>query len=306
MTSERDLAGAALIGASGGMRTFTGPAALAARGRLLRHSPARYAVLAAAAGEYAGDKTPVVPSRTSAPSLIGRTASGAFTGHGIGGAPGALVGGAAAAASTVATYRARKALGELTGIPDPILGAAEDGLAIAAAALATRPVHERPDEQDEAEDPAPRRLARGVVRGLVAGVAGTAAMTGAQLAVLRLTGGKPSHVPEQVGRWIARRVFGTRVPRRQRDTLNQAMHWAYGSSWGIPLGLATAAAGRRPGALLTGTAFGLSVWGAGLAQLPAFGVAPPPWEQSPAALATDAAYHVVYGLAAASVLRALP
>src|SRR4051812_32144186 len=110
MASERDLAGAALIGAACGMRTFTGPAALAARGRLLARSPARFGVLAAAAGEYAGDKSPVVPARTSVPSLVGRTSSGAFSGRAVGGNAGALLGGAAAAGSTLATYRARQAL----------------------------------------------------------------------------------------------------------------------------------------------------------------------------------------------------
>jgi hypothetical protein len=83
------------------------------------------------------------------------------------------------------------------------------------------------------------------------------------------------------------------------------MHWAYGTSWGIPLGLVASATGRRPG-VLGGAALGLSVWGAGLAELPAFGVAPLPWEQSPAALATDAAYHAVYGVAASAALSVLP
>jgi uncharacterized membrane protein len=304
MASERDLAGAALLGAADGMRTFAGPAALAARGRLLRGSPARFAVLAAAAGELVGDKTPMVPPRTSPPALVGRSASGAFTGHALAGAPGAAVGALAAAGSTFGAYRARKALGELTGLPDPVLGVAEDGLAFAAAALATRPAREPADAPEEGSRP--RSLARGIVRGVVAGAVGTAAMTGAQLAVMRLTGGKPSHTPEKVGRKVARSLFGKRVPRGQRDTLNQAMHWAYGTSWGIPLGLVASATGRRPGVLAGGAALGLSVWGAGLAELPAFGVAPLPWEQSPAALATDAAYHVVYGVAASAALRVLP
>lgn len=47
------------------------------------------------------------------------------------------------------------------------------------------------------------------------------------------------------------------------------------------------------------------MWGAGLAQLPALGLAPPPWKQSPAALATDAGFHLVYGLGAAAALRVL-
>src|SRR5919199_1029681 len=100
MASQRDLAGAALIGAVSGVRTFTGPAALAVRGRLLSGSPARYALMAAAIGEYAGDKSPLVPPRTSPPALAGRVVSGAFSGHAVGGPVGAGVGAVAAVAGT--------------------------------------------------------------------------------------------------------------------------------------------------------------------------------------------------------------
>jgi hypothetical protein len=51
--------------------------------------------------------------------------------------------------------------------------------------------------------------------------------------------------------------------------------------------------------------FGLLVWGAGLAQLPALGVAEPPWKRSPASLASEALVHVVYGVGAAAAVRAL-
>ena len=131
-------------------------------------------------------------------------------------------------------------------------------------------------------------------------------MTGAQLAVQKATGADESRVPEQIGRKLARRVMGKRVKRGNRDTLNQAMHWTYGTSWGVDLGVTAALAGSRPPLVAGGAGLGLAVWVAGLAQLPAFGVAPPPWQQSPAALATDAAYHVVYGVAASSALRVLP
>jgi len=35
-------------------------------------------------------------------------------------------------------------------------------------------------------------------------------------------------------------------------------------------------------------------------------LAPPPWEQSPAALAADLGLHLAFGAAVAGVLRALP
>ena len=284
MPSERDLAGAALVGAASGMRTMSGPAALALRGRL----PGGPAVAALAAGELVADKLPFVPPRTDPPALAARAASGAVSGSRLAGGPGAALGALAAAGSSFATMRARSALVELTGLPDPVVAVAEDGVALGAAALATAP--RRETDEDESK-------LRRVGRGLVAGLVGTAAMTAAQVAVLKATGGKPSRAPEKV----ARRVFGRRaVKRKQRETLNTAMHWAYGTGWGVPLGLT-----GRPG-LLGGVAHGLSVWGAGLAELPAFGVAPPPWEQSPGALAQDAAMHVVYGVAVAGALSVLP
>jgi hypothetical protein len=58
MTSIQRVGGAALLGAACGMRTFTGPAALALRGRL-EGAPVRAALIAAAAGEAIADKTPL-------------------------------------------------------------------------------------------------------------------------------------------------------------------------------------------------------------------------------------------------------
>jgi uncharacterized membrane protein len=138
MASLRDLAGAALLGAASGLRTSAGPAALVVRGRLLRDHPARFAVLAAAAGELVGDKLPMTPPRTAPPALAGRVASGAVSGGALAGVPGAGLGAAAAVGGAFAGSRARRGLGSRTGLPDPLLGAVEDGVVIAAAALASR------------------------------------------------------------------------------------------------------------------------------------------------------------------------
>src|SRR4051794_41263313 len=102
MPTQRDIAGAALLGAAGGMRTFTGPGVLAARSRILAGTPTRYAAIAAAAGEYAADKSPIIPTRVSAPSLVARCASGAFGGGVLAGPPRAIAGGAGAPPPTFA------------------------------------------------------------------------------------------------------------------------------------------------------------------------------------------------------------
>src|SRR4051794_21088234 len=143
MASEKAFAGAALLGVVGGIRSMTPPAALAARGLLLRDSPARFAVLAAAAGEFAADKAPFAPPRTMPPALAGRIVSGAAPASRLAGPRGAALGAAAAAAGTFGSYHARKGITEL-GVPGTVVALAEDGVAVAFAALATRP-----DPQDE-------------------------------------------------------------------------------------------------------------------------------------------------------------
>jgi uncharacterized membrane protein len=137
MTRVEGLGAAALIGVVCGMRSAMGPAALAWRGQVGGTSTRRL-LTAAAAGEVVADKTPLVPPRTSAPALGGRVLSGALCGRLLAGTWGAVPGALGALAGTFGAYRARAALGEATGVPDPLLGVAEDALAVAVAALATR------------------------------------------------------------------------------------------------------------------------------------------------------------------------
>jgi hypothetical protein len=78
------------------------------------------------------------------------------------------------------------------------------------------------------------------------------------------------------------------------------MHWAYGSSWGLPLAALDRRVARAP--VITGAAFGLSVWSSSLVELPLLQVAEPVWRQRASQAATDAGFHLVYGLAAAGAL----
>jgi uncharacterized membrane protein len=137
MTRERGLDGAALIGVVCGMRSAMGPAALVWRVHV-GGTRTRRLLTAAALGEVVADKTPLVPPRTSAPALGGRVLSGALCGRQLAGTWGAMAGGLSALAATFGAYRARAALGEATKVPDPLLGVAEDALAVAVAAVATR------------------------------------------------------------------------------------------------------------------------------------------------------------------------
>jgi uncharacterized membrane protein len=137
MTSARGVGGAALIGVVCGMRSAMGPAVLAWRGRL-GGARTRWLLTAAAAGELVADKTPVVPPRTSPPALGGRLVSGAVCGRQLAGTWGAVGGALGALGGTFGAYRARAALGEAIEVPDPLLGVAEDALAVSIAARATR------------------------------------------------------------------------------------------------------------------------------------------------------------------------
>jgi hypothetical protein len=92
------------------------------------------------------------------------------------------------------------------------------------------------------------------------------------------------------------------VRKEQRPALNAAMHALYGTSWGLPFGVLFGRGG--PTGPAKGLVFGLNVWLASLVELPALGVAPPPWKQRPAALAQDLAFHLVYGTATAAAYEA--
>ena len=147
------LALAAGFGLVAGMRSMSAPAFLSRRlaalptrrlhqsgaaAHLLGSSRAATALTVLAVGEMVADKTPAVPARTEPPALGGRIAMGALSGAAVAGWRGgttvgaALVGAAAAAASTHLAYVLRRDAGRASGIPDPLLGLAEDALVVAA------------------------------------------------------------------------------------------------------------------------------------------------------------------------------
>lgn len=129
-------------------------------------------------------------------------------------------------------------------------------------------------------------------------------MTGAQTAVTKLRDQEPSSTPAEVGKRIIEGVFERQVDDEQMELLNHAMHWVYGTSWGVLYGLAEGTAGARSGR--SGALFGLLVWGASLVALPAMKLAPPVWEYPPQELALDLGYHVVYGLGVGAGYAANP
>ena len=134
------------LGALSGVRSMSGPAVLASTlerhgkdvisGRKLGFPLGRVLTLLAA-GEFVADKLPFTPARTMPPSLVARTFSGAFVGLATARkrearlAP-TLVGAAAAAASTFASYHLRRLATQRSKRLGYGMAVAEDALALLA------------------------------------------------------------------------------------------------------------------------------------------------------------------------------
>lgn len=153
-----------------------------------------------------------------------------------------------------------------------------------------------------------------LARGLVAGLLGTAAMTAYQEALSRVRGssggddgGDPSWdeapAPAHVAKRVLEGVFEQPQPPARIPLLTDAMHWGYGSAWGLAYGAVQATMRRSP--LAAGVLFGTGVWAMSYVQLVPMGLYDPPWEEEPKALATDLSYHLVYGLGVAAAFDAL-
>jgi hypothetical protein len=303
---------AAALGTVTGARTFLAPAALALRGRLGK--VAKFAVPPLALGEIVGDKLSMAPPRVEGPGLVGRVGSGATSGRLSGGSPGLRAGGAFALAATYPTQALRAQIVKRTPIPDIAYAVLEDLIGATIAALAS--TEPRPDPAPlDVDGPKSADIEgfsahqqgdrRGIVSaagcGVAAAAVGTAAMTSAQVWLYGITGGRESETPAKAGEKILG-ALGVKVRKEQRPALNTAMHALYGTSWGLPFGVLFGRGG--PTGPAKGLVFGLNVWLASLVELPALGVAPPPWKQAPGALAQDLAFHLVYGTATAAAYEA--
>jgi uncharacterized membrane protein len=111
--------------------------------RALSHPRAAAILSLLSAGEIIGHKIPGIPARVAPPALGGRIAAGALVGAAVAAVGerqrlrGALIGGAAAAAAAVLTYRLRQWLGSRAGIPDWMIAVAEDVIVLRVATAAS-------------------------------------------------------------------------------------------------------------------------------------------------------------------------
>lgn len=132
------------------------------------------------------------------------------------------------------------------------------------------------------------RIPKLVGIGLIAGLVGTIVMTLGQKAEMAATGREPSNVPAEA----VEQLTGTDLQGEQREAqLSTATHFAYGTALGATLAaLDDVPLAARIPAFLAGT------WAVGQAIEVGLGVAKPPTQQEPSALAIDIGHHVVYAV----------
>jgi hypothetical protein len=132
-------------------------------------------------------------------------------------------------------------------------------------------------------------LAAGLGKGVLAGLAGTAAMTISSTVEAKLRGRAFSTAPAKA----AAKVLGIAEfeDERAKARFSDLVHWGYGTSWGVALGVMRTL-GFPP--RVAAPAHFAAVWGGAAVMLPALEVAPPVpfWETEE--IAIDLFHHLVY------------
>jgi hypothetical protein len=141
--------------------------------------------------------------------------------------------------------------------------------------------------------------------GILGGALGTAllrqGMKASEKLPLRL---QPTHSRTDPGEFMVMKLEqfrGKPLPRTVRDVVVQGLHWGYGMTSGLVLGVATS---RRhiptvPSALLAGAVMGAGVWAVGYAGwLPATKLTPPLTQQGGRHIAVSLLGHVAFGIVA--------
>lgn len=139
--------------------------------------------------------------------------------------------------------------------------------------------------------------------GAAGGFAGTLAIQAAMAATRKWLPAASPPLRRDPGDFMVEKAEGAlpdAVRRRIPDAAEAGAKSALALGYGLAFGALYAAVRPRGGnPLLDGVALGLVTWAAGyLGWLPAAGLTPPPWRQTPAQAAGPAAQHVVYGVAA--------
>lgn len=135
--------------------------------------------------------------------------------------------------------------------------------------------------------------------GLVAGFVGTAAITASQMVEMRMRGRKPSKSPAKAAEKV---LHLSPEDEKAEEQLSTAVHWAYGTGWGLFRPVASALG-------LTGwpatAAHAVAIQGTAMVMLPGMKVAPPVKEWGAEEIAVEMMHHAVYAVAAGLTYDAL-
>lgn len=152
-----------------------------------------------------------------------------------------------------------------------------------------------------------------IVKGALAGAAGTAVMSAFMERAPELmervgVGGEEPPTPPVEGdepgsptEELAERVTPHRLGADERAIAGEAIHWAYGAAWGAYFAIVQST--FRPSPIIHGAFLGGLMTAVATKAVPRLGLAPAP--RSREELLTNAASHVVYGVATGVVYQVL-
>ena len=142
-------------------------------------------------------------------------------------------------------------------------------------------------------------IASEIGKGLMAGAAGTLAITLSQMIEMKITKRKPSDEPAKA----AQKVLDVKPETPEdKSKFSQEVHWAYGTSWGVPRGV-LGLLGLK-GLPATAIHFA-TIYSTALIMPSSLKVAPPLKEWSAKEFAVDALHHAVYAIVAGLVYDAM-
>ncbi len=142
-------------------------------------------------------------------------------------------------------------------------------------------------------------LAGALGKGLMAGAAGTLAITLSQMIEMKITKRKPSTEPADAAQKVLEVKPETEENKQQ---FSQQIHWAYGTSWGVPRGLLSLMGLKG----LPATAIHFAtVYSTALIMPVELKVAPPLKEWTAKQFVMHAFHHAVYAVAAGLVFDAI-
>ena len=142
-------------------------------------------------------------------------------------------------------------------------------------------------------------FASAIGKGLIAGAAGTLAITLSQMIEMKITKRKPSTTPADAAQKVLEVKPETEEDKQQ---FSQQVHWAYGTSWGIPRGIMYLFGLKG----LPATAIHFAtIYSTALIMPTSLKVVPPLKEWSTKEFLIDALHHAVYAVAAGLIFDAM-